>query len=81
MTAHDVLLARRGGGTRATFARLKGRHRADGGNASRAAVLGANDGLVSNLSLVMGVAVFLSGTAAAAVTYGIGAAIGVSVAA
>ena len=27
-----------------------------GGNALRAAVLGANDGLVSNLSLVMGVA-------------------------
>jgi VIT1/CCC1 family predicted Fe2+/Mn2+ transporter len=32
------------------------RHRAIGGNALRAAVLGANDGLVSNLSLVMGVA-------------------------
>lgn len=31
-------------------------HRAVGGNALRAAVLGANDGLVSNLSLVMGVA-------------------------
>lgn len=37
-------------------ARLEGRHRAAGGNALRAAVLGANDGLVSNLSLVMGVA-------------------------
>jgi VIT1/CCC1 family predicted Fe2+/Mn2+ transporter len=36
--------------------RLDGRHRVDGGNALRAAVLGANDGLVSNLSLVMGVA-------------------------
>ncbi|WP_448574508.1 VIT1/CCC1 transporter family protein [Thermomicrobium sp.] len=35
---------------------LEGRHRAVGGNALRAAVLGANDGLVSNLSLVMGVA-------------------------
>src|SRR5271170_1765428 len=33
-----------------------GRHRAVGGNALRAAVLGANDGLCSNLSLVMGVA-------------------------
>lgn len=43
-------------------ARLEGRHRAIGGNALRAAVLGANDGLVSNLSLVMGVA----GAAAAA---------------
>lgn len=32
------------------------RGRSDGGNALRAAVLGVNDGLVSNLSLVMGVA-------------------------
>ena len=40
-----------------TIARLEGRHRgAVGGNALRAAVLGANDGLTSNLSLVMGVA-------------------------
>ncbi len=39
-----------------TIARLEGRHRAMGGNALRAAVLGANDGLVSNMSLVMGVA-------------------------
>ena len=39
-----------------TLARLEGRHRGIGGNALRAAVLGANDGLVSNLSLVMGVA-------------------------
>src|SRR5262245_18479994 len=39
-----------------TLARLEGRHRAIGGNALRAAVLGANYGLVSNLSLVMGVA-------------------------
>ncbi len=38
------------------LARIEGRHRAGGGNALRAAVLGANDGLVSNLSLVMGVA-------------------------
>ena len=38
------------------LARFEGRHRAIGGNALRAAVLGANDGLVSNLSLVMGVA-------------------------
>jgi vacuolar iron transporter family protein len=37
-----------------TIARLEGRHRALGGNALRAAVLGANDGLCSNLSLVMG---------------------------
>lgn len=52
------------------IARLEGRHRG-GGNALRAAVLGINDGLVSTLSLVMGVAgaspgrevVFLSGMA------------------
>jgi VIT1/CCC1 family predicted Fe2+/Mn2+ transporter len=40
----------------AVLARLEGRHRGIGGNALRAAVLGANDGLVSNLSLVTGVA-------------------------
>lgn len=39
-----------------TLARFEGRHRGVGGNALRAAVLGANDGLVSNFSLVMGVA-------------------------
>jgi VIT1/CCC1 family predicted Fe2+/Mn2+ transporter len=38
------------------IAKLEGRHRGAGGNALRASVLGANDGLVSNLSLVMGVA-------------------------
>jgi VIT1/CCC1 family predicted Fe2+/Mn2+ transporter len=43
------------GGSGSALARLEGRHRT-GGNALRAAVLGANDGLVSNLSLVMGVA-------------------------
>jgi VIT1/CCC1 family predicted Fe2+/Mn2+ transporter len=37
-------------------ARLEGRHRSTAGNALRAAVLGANDGLLSNLSLIMGVA-------------------------
>ncbi len=37
-------------------ARVEGRHRSTGGNALRAGVLGANDGLVSVLSLVMGVA-------------------------
>jgi len=39
-----------------TLARVEGRHHGLGGNALRAAVLGANDGLVSNMSLVMGVA-------------------------
>ena len=38
------------------ISQIEGRHRSAGGNALRAAVLGANDGLVSNLSLVMGVA-------------------------
>lgn len=52
----------RGGGIEgAHLARIEGRHRS-GGNALRAAVLGANDGLVSNLSLVMGVAGAQSGT-------------------
>lgn len=45
-----------GGMEGGTLARLEGRHRATGGNALRAAVLGANDGLLSNLSLIMGVA-------------------------
>jgi VIT1/CCC1 family predicted Fe2+/Mn2+ transporter len=45
-----------GGVAGETLGRLEGRHRAVGGNALRAAVLGANDGLTSNLSLVMGVA-------------------------
>ncbi|HEY3917671.1 MAG TPA: VIT1/CCC1 family protein [Stellaceae bacterium] len=44
-----------GGLSGSALAQLEGRHRT-GGNALRAAVLGANDGLVSNLSLVMGVA-------------------------
>jgi VIT1/CCC1 family predicted Fe2+/Mn2+ transporter len=42
--------------TGGTLARIEGRHRGMSGNALRAAVLGANDGLCSNLSLVMGVA-------------------------
>ncbi|HET6846125.1 MAG TPA: VIT1/CCC1 transporter family protein [Anaerolineales bacterium] len=46
----------KGGMQGVALAQLEGRHRAGGGNALRAAVLGANDGLVSNLSLVMGVA-------------------------
>ena len=45
----------RGGLTGSALAQIEGRHRT-GGNALRAAVLGANDGLVSYLSLVMGVA-------------------------
>jgi VIT1/CCC1 family predicted Fe2+/Mn2+ transporter len=49
-------LSEQGGLEGGALARLEGRHRTVGGNALRAAVLGANDGLVSNLSLVMGVA-------------------------
>jgi VIT1/CCC1 family predicted Fe2+/Mn2+ transporter len=44
----------RAGGTE--IAQIEGRHRTASGNALRAAVLGAQDGLVSNLLLVMGVA-------------------------
>lgn len=51
-----ILATTRGGVEGSALARLEGRHRAMGGNALRAAVLGADDGLVSNLSLVMGVA-------------------------
>ena len=45
-----------GGLEGSAVARFEGRHRAGGGNALRAGVLGANDGLVSDFSLVMGVA-------------------------
>jgi VIT1/CCC1 family predicted Fe2+/Mn2+ transporter len=59
--SHNRLLSHvtkniKGGMAGGALAQLEGRHRAGGGNALRAAVLGANDGLVSNLSLVMGVA-------------------------
>lgn len=50
------LVARGTGADGSTLGRLEGRHRTVGGNALRAAVLGANDGLCSNLSLVMGIA-------------------------
>lgn len=45
-----------GGLSGGSVAQLEGRHKAGGGNALRAAVLGANDGLLSVLSLTMGVA-------------------------
>ncbi|HLL24304.1 MAG TPA: VIT1/CCC1 transporter family protein [Kofleriaceae bacterium] len=51
-----ALMKRRKGAEGSELARVEGRHRNIGGNALRAAVLGANDGLCSNLSLVMGVA-------------------------
>ena len=50
-------LARTSGGLEGSaVARFEGRHRGAGGNALRAGVLGANDGLVSVFCLVMGVA-------------------------
>jgi hypothetical protein len=52
-----VQLSTRAGIAGPLLARFEGRHRsANGGNALRAAVLGASDGLTTNLSLVMGVA-------------------------
>lgn len=52
----EISSGSRAGRVSVDIARVEGRHRAANGNALRAAVLGANDGLVSNLSLVMGVA-------------------------
>jgi VIT1/CCC1 family predicted Fe2+/Mn2+ transporter len=51
-----AMLKRPEGVVGSELARVEGRHRNVGGNALRAAVLGANDGLCSNLALVMGVA-------------------------
>jgi VIT1/CCC1 family predicted Fe2+/Mn2+ transporter len=53
---HAISQSTRGGLEGGAVAQIEGRHRSAGGNALRAAVLGANDGLVSNFSLVMGVA-------------------------
>lgn len=52
----ELTLGKAGGIEGGVLAQIEGRHRSAGGNALRAAVLGANDGLVSNFSLVMGVA-------------------------
>ena len=46
------------------LSKFESRHRSVGGNAVRAAVLGGNDGLVSNFSLVMGIAGATSGNSA-----------------
>lgn len=59
--AHSKLLQQlsktgSGGMEGGMIARLEGRHRNAGGNALRAAVLGASDGLLSNFNLIMGVA-------------------------
>ena len=45
------------------LSKFESRHRSVGGNAIRAAVLGGNDGLVSNFSLVMGIAGATAGQA------------------
>ena len=50
------------------LARFEKHHRSVGGNALRAAVLGGNDGLVSNFSLVMGVAGAAAGQATVLLT-------------
>ncbi|MBK8699119.1 MAG: VIT1/CCC1 transporter family protein [Saprospiraceae bacterium] len=65
-TAHVEILRNilKGGGANvsgSTMARFEKRHKSVGGNALRAAVLGGNDGLVSNFSLIMGVAGASSG--------------------
>jgi hypothetical protein len=52
----NSILEREKGVAATSIARFERRHRSVGGNALRAAVLGGNDGLVSNFSLVMGVA-------------------------
>jgi VIT1/CCC1 family predicted Fe2+/Mn2+ transporter len=51
-----LLRSSRGGIAGPLLAQFEGQHRNAGGNELRAAVLGASDGLTSNLSLVMGVA-------------------------
>lgn len=51
-----LLSSAKGGIAGPLLAQFEGRHRSAGGNELRAAVLGASDGLTSNLSLVMGVA-------------------------
>lgn len=53
---HGRDLAQMGKGSPDRIARIESRHRVSSGGALRAATFGINDGLVSNLSLVMGVA-------------------------
>jgi predicted membrane protein (TIGR00267 family) len=50
------IIQREGSVTKLQLSKFETRHRSVGGNAIRAAVLGGNDGLVSNFSLVMGIA-------------------------
>lgn len=58
----ENLMTADSGSSGSNIARLEGRHKSVGGNALRAAVMGSNDGLVSNLSLIMGVAGATSGS-------------------
>ncbi len=53
---HQLAVTTKGGIEGGVLARVEGRHRMAGGNALRAAVLGASDGLLSNFGLLMGVA-------------------------
>jgi len=52
----QTMLAKTSGVEGSTLGRIEGRHHSVAGNTLRASVLGANDGLCSNLSLVMGIA-------------------------
>jgi len=52
----EIISVDKKGASGSYLAEIEGRHKSVGGNTLRAAVLGANDGLCSNLSLVMGVA-------------------------
>ncbi|HEX9776328.1 MAG TPA: VIT1/CCC1 transporter family protein [Actinomycetota bacterium] len=54
--AHGRTLAMLGHGTPRRIADIESRHRVSSGGALRAATFGINDGLVSNLALIMGVA-------------------------
>ena len=56
MLISQIKATTKGGIEGGLLARLEGRHRSAGGNALRAAVLGASDGLLSNFNLIMGVA-------------------------
>ncbi|MSQ42467.1 MAG: rubrerythrin family protein [Dehalococcoidia bacterium] len=62
--AFDLIGGRRAGVAGSVIGRIESRHRSLGsGNALRASVLGANDGLVSNFALVMGFAGAATGQA------------------
>ncbi|HSB33762.1 MAG TPA: VIT1/CCC1 family protein [Nitrospirota bacterium] len=52
----EITKTTQGGMEGSSLARLEGRHRSAGGNALRAAVLGASDGLLSNFNLIAGAA-------------------------